>query len=254
MTRFFGTKHLGLLARAGLSSALLCLLPGCGGLTTYHQVMQPGATAQVAMVTAQACKGDSDSGGSFLATCGINMYTTCPPAWTLEDLEGKPPEVGSHRIHDPGTEPLPCWKWASTATRAYVNFSLTTVPKIVTVVTAKLSWDPWSSHGAGQPSNQPPHCFKRLFEASAPWNMSSGTPGNLISDELDQPQLAKGIATQELRQAIQKWVDTGAPLGFFFAPSAYAESLPGKENANCMTVLKSLKLEITYLGKPQSFP
>jgi len=124
----------------------------------------------------------------------------------------------------------------------------------VTVVTAKLSWDPWSSHGAGQPSNQPPHCFKRLFEASAPWNMSSGTPGNLISDELDQPQLAKGIATQELRQAIQKWVDTGAPLGFFFAPSAYAESLPGKENANCMTVLKSLKLEITYLGKPQSFP
>ncbi len=27
---------------------------------------------------------------------------------------------------------------------------------------------------------------------------SAGTPGNLISDELDQPELAKGIATEQL--------------------------------------------------------
>lgn len=238
-----------LFSRVGLSCALFCLLPACGGLTTYHKVVQPTTTAQ-------ACKGASDSGGSFLANCGINMYTTCPPMWTLEDLAGKPPEVGSDRIYDDGTDPLPCWKWASTATRAYVNFSLTTIPKIVKVVTVKLAWDPWSSHqhGASPSSNQPPHCFKRLYEATAPWNASSGTPGNLISDELGQPQLAKGIATEELRQVIQKWVDTGAPFGFFFAPSAYAESLPGKDNTVCSTILKSLRLEITYLGKPEFFP
>lgn len=95
----------------------------------------------------------------------------------------------------------------------------------------QLTWDAWSSHqhGASPSSNQPPHCFKRLYEATAPWNASPGTPGNLISDELDQPQLAKGIATEELRQVIQKWADTGVPFGFFFAPSVYAESLlPGQ--------------------------
>lgn len=239
--------------RIGLGCALLCLLPACGGLTTYYRVLGPGATPKVAMETAQACKGASGDGGSSFAMCGINQYTTCPSSWTLEDLDGNPPEVGSYRIYDPGTEPLPCWKWASTATRAYVGFPLTPVPKIVKVVTVKLAWDPWSSHGSS-PSNQPPHCFKRLYAATAPWSGSSGTPGNLISDELDQPQLAKGIATEQLRQVVQNWVDTGAPFGFFFAPSVYAESLPHKENSACTTILKSLRLEITYLGKQELFP
>ena len=245
-----------LFTRAALCGLLVGLLPACNGLTTYHRVVQPGPTPQVAMVTAQACKGASDSGGGFLGSCGINLYTTCPPDWWLEDLAGKPPEVGSSRIHDPGTEPVPCWKWACRAMRAYVSFDLTVFPKIVKVVTARLTWDPWSAHqhGASHSSNQPPHCFKRLFEATAPWNPSSGTPGNLISDELDQPPLAKSIATEDLRKVIQKWVDTGARFGFFFAPSAYAESLPGKENTHCSTILKSLQLEITYLGKPDTFP
>ncbi|MFI5326215.1 MAG: hypothetical protein ACHQ7H_08285 [Candidatus Rokuibacteriota bacterium] len=245
-----------LLARVGLYCALFALLPACSGKTTYQHVFQPTSTSQVGMVTAQACKGDSGSGGGFAGSCGINLYTTCPPAWTLEDLAGKPPEVGSDRIHDPGTEPVPCWKWASTATRAYVNFNVMMVPPIEKVVTARLAWDPWSAHqhGGSHSSNQPPHCFKRLFEATAPWSTSSGTPGNLLSDELDQPPLAKGIATEDLRKVIQKWVDTGAAFGFFFTPSAYAESLPGKENVHCSTILKSLQLEITYQRKDQTFP
>lgn len=246
-----------LFARVGLCCALLGLLPACNGLTTFHRVLQPSSSPPVSMMTAQACKGDSGSGGGFAGSCGINLYTTCPPTWTLEDLAGKPPEVGSDRIHDPGTQPVPCWKWASTATRAYVNFDpLKVFPKIVKVVTARLTWDPWSAHqhGGSHSSNQPPHCFKRLYEATAPWNATAGTPGNLISDELDQPPLAKGIATEDLRKVIQKWVDTGEPFGFFFAPSVYAEGLPGKENTHCSTILKSLQLEITYLGKPETFP
>ena len=43
-------------------------------------------------------------------------------------------------------------------------------------------------------------------------------------------------------------------IGFVFTPSAHAESLPGKDNAVCMTVLKTLRLEITYLGKEELFP
>lgn len=128
----------------------------------------------------------------------------------------------------------------------YVSFNINQIPPIVKVVTARLTWDPSSSHqhGATPSSSQPPHCFKRLFEATAPWSASAGTPGNLISDELDQPELAKGIATEQL----------GAAFGFFFAPSVYAESLPGKDNTTCATILKTLRLEITYLGEQKTWP
>ncbi len=184
------------------------------------------------------------------------MYTTCPPTWTLEDLAGKPPEVGSDRIYDDGTDPVPCWKWASTATRAYVNFNINQIPPIVKVVTARLTWDPSSSHqhGATPSSSQPPHCFKRLFEATAPWSMASGTPGNLISDELDQPALAKGIATEQLRQVVQKWADTGAAFGFFFAPSVYAESLPGKENSHLLDDPQDPAARDHLPGEQKTFP
>jgi hypothetical protein len=79
-------------------------------------------------------------------------------------------------------------------------------------------------------------------------------PGNLLSDELNQPALAKSFTSQALVQVIQKWVDSGSALGFFFTPGLAAEGLPGEQNAKCLTTLKSLQLEITYLGKADVFP
>lgn len=110
MTRPADIHRSGPAFRIGLALTLLGLLSGCGGLTTFHRVVHPNPTAQVNLVTATGCKGAQDSGGPF---CGVQVLTNCPEQWTLEDLKGKPPVVGYQRVYDPGTQPLPCWKWAS---------------------------------------------------------------------------------------------------------------------------------------------
>lgn len=233
--------------RACLSLALLCLLPACGGLTTFHTVLHPSQTAQ-------DCKSDAD--WSKAIYCGLDIIPgqACQedlgPGEIL-DLKDKPPMVGFYSRYDPGTDPFPCWAWVSTASRAYVNFALNTaIPKIEKVVVAKLTWDPSTKHtGSKKASNLPPHCFKKLYEATGPWK-AFATPGNLITDELDQPSLANGVSVQ---QVIQKWAQVGGShFGFFF--TATDESLPGKENKVCETTLNSLQLEVTYLGKQQTWP
>lgn len=75
-------------------------------------------------------------------------------------------------------------------------------------------------------------------------------------------QAGLGSLLEPARPLLQATLRGGHPLehivrhafGFFFAPSAYAESLPGNDNTHCSTILKSLQLEITYQGKGETFP
>lgn len=246
--------------RACLSLAPLCLLSACGGLQIYHHVIYQSRVAQ-------DCKSDGDHSGKVWCV-DINMYgEACEtsdggviPEGKLVDLwvdnskgpHWMSPVVGFDHAWDPGTDPFPCWKYANSVTRAYVNFNLNTaVPKIEKVVTAKLTWDPSTKRtGSKQPSNQPPHCLKKLYEATGPWK-SHATPGNLITDQLDQPSVATSIL---ITQVVQKWVAAGGnQFGLFF--TATDESMSNeKENNFCETTLNSLQLEVTYLGKEETFP
>lgn len=227
---------------ACLSFAFLCLLSACGGLKTYHTVLSPTQTAQ-------GCKSESGQSGAFYCVGVLPSFgTACVAAeggiianGELLDLQGKPPVVGYYHRFDPGTDPAPCWEYVNTVSRAYVNFKPTTVAKIEKVITAKLTWDPSKHEG----SSQPPYCFKKLYEATGPWK-SHNTPGNLITDELDQPQLAKSIFITEI---VQKWLKAGwNQFGLFF--TATDESMSNKNNKACKTILNSLQLEMTYLGPP----
>ena len=129
--------------------------------------------------------------------------------------------------------------------RAYVNFDVAPVLS-KTIAEAKLAWDATSerreaSTAASVPSDSPPHCVKRLFEATAPWK-ALDTPGNLVSDELDSAQLDRGILVTEI---VKKWVQAGGgQFGLFF--TAADESLHPKINKVCEMTLHKLRLEVTY--------
>lgn len=227
-----------------LSFSIVWLLSACGGLQTYHRVLYPSQTAQ-------DCKTGWDVSDEIYCAGEAEMGLVCDsaagekiPSGKL--LEVKTPVVGYHHRYDSGTEPAPCWEYANSVSRAYVNFDLKkAIPKIEKVVVAKLTWDP-SKHAG---SNQPPYCFKKLYEATGPWK-TGATPGNLITDELDQPQPAKSIFISEV---VKKWAKAGgAQFGLFF--TATKEALNYKNNSSCETALNSLLLEVTYLGKQEKWP
>jgi hypothetical protein len=225
-----------------LGLAFLCLLSACGGLKTYHVVLSPAQTAQ-------DCKSNSGISGDWWCKGVKKTFgEACDTAESgvigsgkLLNLKGKPPVVGFFHRYDSGTDPAPCWEYVNAVSRAYVSFQPTVINKIEKVVVAKLTWDPLK-HGG---SNQPPYCFKKLYEATGPWE-AGNTPGNLITDELDQPQVAKSIFVTEV---VQKWAKAGwNKFGFFF--TATNESMSNKNNKGCETTLNSLQLEVTYLGPP----
>ena len=134
---------------------------------------------------------------------------------------------------------------SSKVSRAYVSFDVAPVLG-KTIAEAKLAWDPTSERreaatAASVPTDSPPNCVKRLFEATAPWK-ALDTPGNLVSDELDTAQFASGILVTEI---VKKWVQAGGgQFGLFF--TATDESLHPKINKTCETTLRKLRLEVTY--------
>ena len=222
--------------------AALCLLPACATVPANTK------TVLAATQTAQDCKSRSD--WSTAGYCGVSHVPTgtcrtgLRPAQIL-DLKNGPPQVGFFHQSNPGTPPLSCWAWVSTVSRAYVNFDVALVLG-KDIAEARLAWDSTSERketgtAASVPSDSPPHCVKRLFEATAPWK-AIDTPGNLISDELDGAQLAGGILVTEV---VKKWVQAGGgQFGLFF--TAADESIHPKINKVCETTLHKLRLEVTY--------
>jgi len=214
--------------------AALCLLPACATVPANDK------TVLAATQTAQDCRSRSD--WSTAGYCGSSHVPagTCRlglrPGQIL-DLKNEPPQVGFSHQNNPGTQPLSCWAWVSTVSRAYVNFDVAPVLG-KNIAEAKLAWDPTSER---KEAGLAPHCVKRLFEATAPWK-ALDTPGTLVSDELDTAQPGNGILVTEI---VKKWVQAGGgQFGLFF--TATDESLHPKINKVCETTLHKLRLEVTY--------
>jgi hypothetical protein len=222
--------------------AALGLLPACAGLPVVNR------TVIAASQTAQDCRSRSD--WSTAGYCGSSHIPggTCRaglrPGQIL-DLKGEPPQVGFSHRSNPGTPPLSCWAWVSTVSRAYVNFDVAPVLGR-NIAEAKLAWDPTSERkeagmASSLPLDSPPHCVKRLFEATTPWK-ALDTPGKLLSDELDTTQLDKGIVVTEV---VKRWAQAGGgQFGLFFTASD--ETLHPKIDKMCETTLFNLRLEVTY--------
>lgn len=237
------------IVRACSAVAVTCLLSACDGLSTFKTTLGPNRLAQ------DCNSASKDNSGAIYCDAGdvYGLACTAPDGQVISqgqllDLGVKPPQVGFLHSHEPGTSPANCWRYGSWVTRAYVNFNLAlAVPKIVSVVVARLHWKPTTKvHASSPPSDQPPHCYGALYEATDAWK-AHATPGNLISDEL--PTLPNVLT---ITPVIEKWVQSGVPLGLYFVSTD--ESLNKKENKRCQTTLASLELEITYRGKQEVFP
>jgi hypothetical protein len=215
--------------RAGLCLAMLIQLPACGGSIDFWPE------------TAQDCNSDSGQsgycfglqkwGGACLSSKGEAISKG-----TVLDLQMAPPIVGWSARWDPGTQPFACKQWASTASRAYVNFNI--FPglqgKADKIFGADLVWFP-SSEPLGKV------CYSALFEATGPWK-SFDTPGEFITDWPEHTKVASKHSVG-VTEIIRRWAKGDQQyFGFFF--TSLREDLPHGFTNQCETTLSSLRLEV----------
>jgi hypothetical protein len=227
-------------------------------LAACDKTLATYTTTLAATRTAQDCRSDSeDNSSSIYCDLSDTFGLACSAPGGLGvskdellELGTKPTAVGFLHSNVPGSGWFPCWRYGSWVTRAYVNFDLTkAIPKIEKVVVANLTWKASTLVTATKPpSHQPPHCFKALFEATDAWK-AHATPGNLITDELQDPSHANSFP---VTSTVAKWVQSGSPpLGFYFVGTD--ESTDKQENKRCQTTLDSMELHVTFLGAKNSW-
>lgn len=229
------------------------VLVGCPpGSHTYYRSLSPSQTSQDCW-SYEAHNGSCTGWSEVGMTCSAADGTVIPKD-TVQDLGLKSPIVGFTHKFNPGTQPLPCtdvYMWIS---RAYVSFDLSAVdPKIESLAIATLSWEPYTKHyekGIAQPQGIPPHCFRALFAATGPWKplQNGGTPGDLITDQLDQNWIGTPPQKITITPVVKKLLAAGGSrLHFYFTGSDEGEY--GQENRSCNTTLNSLTLNLTYAAK-----
>ncbi len=224
------TPHLLLLAAC-------VVLPSCANVVTVH--LEPAAIAQDC-----TSDGDEEDFACFGAPCGTPpLIRVCAanegivPADSLQQVTAAP-VVGWADTYDDGTDPCPCWAWASTFSRGYVRFNLGgLLGPVESIESAALTWKTKELDGAS-----PTSCVKRLYEATGPWKWGA-TPVSLLFDNL-QTTAASGGYYGVLAQAKKWWAAPGENYGFVFEP-ARAETV-AKSDSTCRDSLEGLRLMVKY--------
>jgi hypothetical protein len=231
-----GTKSRPRLSQLCLSLVMLVQLAACGP-NTFD-----------ATETAEAIK--SDYGMSDAWYCAGNLEGFGKPSG-VTDLKLAPPTVGWAQYYKPGTDPFPCWEYLSIAQRAFVNFDIFPTLNGKAIISAFLKWYPssdiWTQGIADPKAGVFAVCYFGVFEATAKWE-SFDTPGELIT-WWAWPTWPSDANVIEVRNIIQKWVDSGQfYFGFYF--TSVHEDLPHGSNSRCLTTLNNLRLEVVYKDKP----